>query len=75
MKENITVRFSTEDMDYEADIEITYVIDDDYGADADGRGGIVRRFDEDAIVTQIRDIDDNIIDITPELEDLALKQI
>ncbi len=65
-----------EDIDcYSADAEIFYSIDENYGADADGRRGERRVFIEDIAIDIIRNIDGNTIYKTQELIDKAVSEI
>jgi len=54
---------------YFADIEVFYTIDENYGADSDGNRGVKKMFIERIDIIEIRDINNNLMAITLELEE------
>ena len=61
-----TVSFELNDLDYEADLDITYNSDQNYGADSDNNRGVVRETIEDYEIEEVRE-DGWVVDLTPEM--------
>lgn len=50
---------------YYADVEVDYTIDEHYGEDADGNRGVNKYFIEDIRIINLRNDNDNDVEITP----------
>lgn len=50
---------------YYSDAEVDYTVDEHYGEDADGNRGVSRYFIEDVRIINVRDDNENDVEITP----------
>lgn len=57
-----TIKFSIDDIDYEARVSIKYHVDNTYGADADGNRGEPRTFIDDIKIMGIIDNTGRLLD-------------
>ena len=69
-----TVSFNVEDDDFEADVSIKFVRSM-YGEDADGNRGEMRTELDDYEITEVRDGNGKVVELTDKLEDLISEAV